>query len=98
MIITDIVYSNSFDHSYKPTDCLDAWMSCLSDNGVCVLEYSDICDTKSGSTDPFGATLGEYKEFISEKYKIIDILTNDGLEDMGQSYKGKRFYIIIGNK
>lgn len=95
---TDIVYSNSFDHSYKPTDCLDAWMSCLSDNGVCVLEYSDICDTKSGSTDPFGATLDEYKEFISEKYKIIDILTNDGLEDMGQSYKGKRFYIIIGNK
>lgn len=95
---TDIVYSNSFDHSYKPTDCLDAWMSCLSDNGVCVLEYSDVCDTKSGSTDPFGATLDEYKEFISEKYKIIDILTNDGLKDMGQSHNGRRFYIIISKK
>lgn len=93
---TDIIYSNSFDHSYKPKECLDTWMSCLSPDGVCVLEYSDICDVKSGTTDPFGATLDEYKEFISEKYQIIDILTNEGLEDKGQSYKGRRYYILIG--
>jgi hypothetical protein len=73
-------------------------MSCLSDNGVCVLEYSDICDIESkvGSVDAFGATLEEYKEFISEKYKVLDILTNDGVVDNGESYKGNRYYIIIG--
>jgi len=95
---TDVVYSNSFDHSYKPTECLDTWMSCLSENGVCVLEYSEVCDTKSGSTDPFGATLDEYKEFISQNYNIIEILTNVGLDDEGLSHRGLRHYIIIGNK
>lgn len=96
----DIIYSNSFDHSYKPTECLDTWMSCISDNGVCVLEYSDICDNefKSGPTDPFGASLEEYKDFISKKYNIVDILTNDGLDDKGESYNGRRYYIVIRNK
>jgi hypothetical protein len=96
----DIVYSNSFDHSYKPTECLDTWMSCLSDDGVCVLEYSDICDNESkvGVTDPFGATLEEYKDFISENYDITDILTNTGVDDQGKSYNGMRYYIIIKNR
>ena len=96
----DIVYSNSFDHSYKPTECLDSWMSCLSDNGVCVLEYSDICDneSKAGPADPFGASLEEYKDFISEKYKVLDILNNEGLIDKGESYNGNRYYIVIGKR
>lgn len=73
---TDIIYSNSFDHSCKPHECLDIWMSCLSKEGVCVLEYSPDCDNKSAASDPFGATLDEYKDFIKKKYKIIDILVN----------------------
>jgi hypothetical protein len=91
----DLIYSNSFDHSYKPTECLKTWMSCLSENGICVLEYSEVCDTKSGVTDPFGATLEEYKEFISKDYNILEILNNNGLEDLGESYKGLRYYILI---
>ena len=94
----DLVYSNSFDHSYKPTDCLKAWMSCLSKNGVCVLEYSEECDTKSGKTDPFAASLDEYKEFISKDYNVLEILNNRGLEDQGETHKGLRYYILIGNK
>jgi len=94
----DLIYSNSFDHSYKPTECLKTWMSCLSENGICVLEYSEVCDTKSGVTDPFGATLEEYKEFISKDYNILEILNNSGLEDLGESYKGLRYYILISRK
>ena len=94
----DLIYSNSFDHSYKPTDCLKAWMSCLSKNGVCVLEYSEECDTKSGKTDPFAASLDEYKEFISKHYNVLEILNNRGLEDQGETHKGLRYYILIGNK
>jgi hypothetical protein len=96
--VVDLIYSNSFDHSYKPTDCLKAWMSCLSKNGVCVLEYSEECDTKSGKTDPFAASLDEYKEFISKDYNILEILNNRGLEDQGETHKGLRYYILIGNK
>lgn len=93
----DLVYSNSFDHSYKPIECLDTWISCLSWKGVCVLEYSAECDTKSGATDPFAASLEEYKEFIEEKYKIVSILTNEGLTDKGETHKGLRYFIIISN-
>jgi hypothetical protein len=94
----DLVYSNSFDHSYKPIDCLDAWMSCLTKDGKCVIEYSFDCDTKSGKVDPFAATLDEYKEFIERKYIINDIITNEGLEDKGLTHKGLRYFIIISNK
>lgn len=94
----DLIYSNSFDHSYKPFECLDSWMSCVSDNGKCVLEYSYDCDTKSGATDPFAATLDEYIEFIEKKYIVNEILTNEGLNDMGLTHKGLRYYIIISKK
>ena len=93
-----LIYSNSFDHSYKHVDCLDAWMSCLSAGGKCVLEYSEVCDTKSDKTDPLGAMLDEYKEFIERKYNIDNIITNDGLSDKGKSHKGLRHFIIISNK
>jgi hypothetical protein len=94
----DLIYSNAFDHSYKPIECLDMWMSCLSVNGKCVIEYSYECDTKSGKTDPFAATLDEYREFIEKKYIINSILTNEGLQDLGLTHKGIRYFIIISNK
>ena len=73
-------------------------MSCLKENGVCIIEYSDVCDSKSGRIDCFGATLDEYKEFITKKYYIVDILTNEGIPDAGLSHKGDRWYIIIKNR
>ena len=95
---TDIIYSNSFDHSYSPEECLDTWMSCLNKEGVCVLEYSPDCDNKSQASDPFAATLDEYKDFITLKYEIIDVLVNEGVEDKGLTHKGIRYFIIIKNK
>ena len=68
----DIIYSNSFDHSIKPRECLDTWMSCLKQNGICVIEYSTHTDHKMCETDPFAATLHEYKDLIEEKYEIVE--------------------------
>ena len=48
------VYSNSFDHSYDPEKCLQAWMSCVKPGGLCILEQSDV-DECSSELDPFGA-------------------------------------------
>ena len=73
-------------------------MSCLTKNGICVIEYSEECDTKSGRSDPFAASIEEYKEFISKDYEILEILSNDGLEDKGETFKGLRYYILITNK
>lgn len=35
----DIVFSNSFDHSYDPDKLFKAWLSCLRVNGVMALEW-----------------------------------------------------------
>jgi len=52
----DFIYSNSFDHTYDPEKCLNAWMGCLKKGGICILEHSS-GHTKSTSLDPFGADI-----------------------------------------
>lgn len=96
---TDIIYSNSFDHSYKPKECLDIWMSCLNENGVCILEYSTHSDHKSNSTDPFGASYEEYIELISKKYEIVHVINNKNIPESNLPVlQGKRHYFIIKKK
>jgi hypothetical protein len=54
----DFIYSNSFDHSYDPERCLNAWMSCVRKGGVCILEHtSDDSPTSDGPLDPFKSEL-----------------------------------------
>jgi len=54
----DFIYSNSFDHSYDPENCLNSWMKCIRVGGLCVLEHSSK-HSKDGASylDPFGADL-----------------------------------------
>ena len=75
----DFIYSNSFDHSFDPEKCLNTWMSCLNEKGLCIIEWAwPDSDKYSGTArDPFGATLEEYRKLITKNYKIIDILQND---------------------
>lgn len=94
----DIVYSNSFDHSYDPYKCIDQWMSCLNSNGVCIVEYSPLCDTKLTNVDCFAGSLDDYKKLFSKKYTILDILDNKNIKDEGKSFKGLRYFFIIVNK
>jgi hypothetical protein len=54
----DLIYSNSFDHSYDPERCLNAWMSCVRPGGLCILEHSSLHEPRGASEmDPFGAAL-----------------------------------------
>jgi hypothetical protein len=54
----DFIYSNSFDHSYDPEGCLNAWMSCLRRGGICIIEHSSLHETQAANElDPFGADL-----------------------------------------
>lgn len=73
----DFIYSNSLDHSYNPEKCLNAWVSCLTDDGIIILEHS-VDDVKSKETDPFGAELCMMPYLILKwskgGYAIIDIL------------------------
>lgn len=54
----DFIYSNSFDHSYDPEKCMNAWMSCLRVGGLCLLEHSENHEPEAVTKlDPFGARL-----------------------------------------
>lgn len=48
----DIVYSNSFDHSYDPHKSLGAWAEQLKDGGWLFLEVGSGDNNRSKSTDP----------------------------------------------
>jgi len=69
----DFIYSNSFDHSYNPERCLDAWMSCIKKDGICILEWTNDHMEKT-KLDPFGASKKDYKKLINNKYKIKDVI------------------------
>ena len=53
----DFIYSNSFDHTYDPEKCLNAWMSCLHDKGICIIEHTSKHEGDGHELDPFGAKL-----------------------------------------
>ncbi len=58
MAAADFIYSNAFDHSYDPERCLTAWMSCLRQGGICILEHSSGHSASAVTQlDPFGADI-----------------------------------------
>lgn len=75
----DFIYSNSFDHSFDPERCLNAWMSCVRPGGVCVLEH-DSGHGISGATelDPFGVDLAVLPYLVLKwgrgKFAVREIL------------------------
>lgn len=74
----DFIYSNAFDHSYDPRKCLNAWMSCVKRNGVCILEHTSGHE-KATELDPFGSTIYQMPYLIltwgQGKYCVREILS-----------------------
>ncbi len=50
------IYSNSFDHSYDPQNCLNTWMKCIKKGGICILEHTSEHEAAT-ELDPFGASI-----------------------------------------
>lgn len=75
----DFIYSNSFDHSYDPEKCLNAWMSCVREGGVCIIEHGSQHEaSQTSELDPFGADLVQMPYLITTwgkgKYGVRQIL------------------------
>jgi hypothetical protein len=90
----DFIYSNSFDHAFNPETCLDAWMSCIKKNGICIIEWT-VGHVEFSKEDPFGATFKGYKKLFNNKYHISDILEGS---NVGSKKDKKAFYFIIQHK
>jgi hypothetical protein len=85
----DFIYSNAFDHSYKPDECLKSWLSCLNEKGLCIVEWGSGYTKGSTVQDPFCAT----KEFIIEMFEfcgaeVVDIL------DRSKIHKPRYYFIV----
>jgi len=95
----DFIYSNSFDHSFDPSETIDAWMSCLSNDGLCFIQWSQD-NLGHRASDPIGGTLEEWKELFSKKYivkKTFDVSSSLGVTGMVNPPQD-RTIIVIENK
>ena len=76
----DVIYSNSFDHSYDPEKLFTAWLSCLSVNGVMALEWSLAHTENPTILDPFNVGLDGLTKILEKfcadgKFKLLPPLT-----------------------
>ncbi|MCK9570127.1 hypothetical protein M0R72_14380 [Candidatus Pacearchaeota archaeon] len=77
--VFDFVYSNSFDHSSKPLECLQTWMSQLKPTGLlflCWTFYSTLDDRPVlpyPGGDCFGAALHEYIQLCKNVGTVLEL-------------------------
>ncbi len=73
----DFIYSNALDHSYDQEKCLDSWISCLKDDGICIIEHRQ-GSLHASELDPFGAHLVFMPYLITTwgkgKYSLREII------------------------
>lgn len=79
----DIVYTNSWDHSYDLDKATNSWIKQLNENGIMVLDWSSYSTSKPFSkSDCCGCSLEDLKSFVSEKGKVTIFPTKGhGSED-----------------
>jgi hypothetical protein len=53
----DLVFSNSWDHSYDADKLFKAWLSCVAPGGALALEWNEAYGWKPSVVDPFRASL-----------------------------------------
>jgi len=88
----DFIYSNSLDHAFNPKGAINAWCSCLNENGFLIIEHS-LQHGKSTSADPFGVSCNELIKCITEwtnrKYKVVYVLEPE------KPYKNRRSKLLF---
>ena len=71
----DFVYSNSWDHSYDPQECLKTWLSLLTEEGMCFIQWTKHHNkTGAGGADCFAGTKEEYIDIIEASGTLVDTL------------------------
>lgn len=92
----DIIYSNSFDHSYDPERLFSAWLSCLSPRGVMALEWSKAHDgSRLQILDPFKTNLAGLQKLLSGycadgKFRLLEPLT-----DLPSKNAGETTFVLV---
>ena len=78
----DIVYSNSFDHSYDPEKCMKTWVGQVKEGGHLFLELMIGYENRSKASDPLEISRQEVIN-LAEKQGMKYLITETGR--IGQS-------------
>jgi hypothetical protein len=91
----DIVFSNSWDHTYDPHKLFPAWLSCLSQRGIMALEWTEKhAQTGESALDPFGAKLEGLLEVLSV-HSAHGKFETEVLTDMPLQNSGRRVFVLV---
>ena len=95
----DVIYSNSWDHSYDPQKLFSAWLSCLKPHGVMALEWTrqhggrdnpSILDPLVIPLDSLLALLGEF--CADGRYRVAGVM-----HDLPETKLGQTFVLVQRN-
>ncbi len=88
----DVVFSNSFDHSYDPDKLFTAWLSCLRVKGIMALEWCNAHDvTGPQILDPYKVSLPALIEVLGKycadgAFRLLDPLENAPNRKLRETY------------
>lgn len=91
----DFIYSNSFDHSFNPDITIERWMSCLTESGLCFIEWGDD-NLKNRPMDPVAGTLEEWIDFFKQNYQVVTVIK--GTKDTNSDGAYERSVIVLKTK
>ena len=66
----DIVYSNSFDHSYDPHKALKTWTEQLNDDGILCIELASGSENVSREMDPLEIYSVELTQILKDQFSF----------------------------
>lgn len=91
----NLVFSNSWDHTYDPHKLFPAWLSCVAPNGALVLEWSTIHgETHVDAVDPFRASLEGLIGLVSSHSAPLGFATPEIWRDLPKNERGKCLVVV----
>jgi hypothetical protein len=90
----DVIFSNSWDHTYDPHKLFPAWLSCVRANGAMVLEWSNVhVETPADMVDPFRASLEGLTGLINQHGRSLGFAPATIVAGSADNKRAKRYVL-----
>ena len=86
----DILYSNSFDHSYDPNKTMNTWLDQINDNGKMYIEWSETENNNNSEMDPCAGSFKDFEIFLKEYNLIFSKFHEAGVNNIRYLYEIKK--------
>jgi len=70
----DVVYSNSFDHSYDPQKCLETWIGQLKKSGFLCIDVMTGRENVMRELDPLEISHEELNELLLKDFNMVKVI------------------------